>query len=212
MNAVFLKAQRHLSRRDPVLKELIRTIGPCTLQTRPDRFGILVRSIVSQQISSKAAESISARLEKALAPLGFDPGKILRTRETTLRACGLSANKTRFLHDLAAKVRDGTVALDHIHELEDEDVIQALLPVKGIGRWTAEMFLIFCLGRWDVLPVDDLGLRVGVQRRFQLPDMPKRAQLLELAEPWRPYRTIATWYFWRSLGNAPQSADGTKRR
>jgi DNA-3-methyladenine glycosylase II len=205
MTPLFSKARRHLARRDPVLKKLIKAIGPCTLEPNPDRFGILVRSIVSQHISGKAAASISARLEKALAPAGFKPARILRTPEPTLRACGLSANKTRFLFDLAGKVHDGSVPLKRIHELSDEEVIETLLPVLGIGRWTAEMFLIFSLGRWDVLPVDDLGLRVGVQRQFGLKESPTRVQLAELCEPWRPYRTIATWYIWRSLGNVPQS-------
>jgi DNA-3-methyladenine glycosylase II len=209
-DAIFAKARRHLSRKDEVLKRVVKLIGPCTLQINPNRFDILVRSIVSQQISGKAAESISARLEKALAPSGFRPAKILRTPEAKLRACGLSANKARFLLDLAGKVHDGSVPLARIHDLPDEEVIEALLPVKGIGRWTAQMFLIFSLGRWDVLPVDDLGLRVGVKRQFGLAEMPGRAELTELAEPWRPYRTIATWYLWRSLGAVPQSDAGDK--
>lgn len=202
---IFLKARRHLARRDPILKDIIKSIGPCTLKPSPNRFDILVRSIVSQQISTKAAESISARLSKALAPAGFKPARILRTPEKTLRACGLSANKTRFLLDLAGKVHDGSVPLHRIHEMTDDDVIETLLPIKGIGRWTAQMFLIFSLGRWDVLPVDDLGLRVGVQRNFGFSEPPERSEIIELGERWRPYRTIATWYIWRSLGNVPQS-------
>jgi DNA-3-methyladenine glycosylase II len=202
------KAQRHLSRRDPVLRQLIKEIGPCTLRTSRDRFGILVRSILSQQISSKAARSITARLRQALEPDGFQPARILETPEPTLRACGLSAGKAGYLLDLAAKVHDGTVPLKTIHHLSDEEVIERLLPVKGVGRWTAQMFLIFCLGRLDVLPVDDFGLRAGVKRRFVLADMPGRAELTDLAEPWRPYRSIATWYFWRCLGGVPQSGGG----
>jgi DNA-3-methyladenine glycosylase II len=197
------KAKRHLARRDPVLKQLIRTLGPCTLQPNADHFAVLVRSIISQQISTKAARSIGARLEQALAPEGITPAKILRASETVLRTAGLSASKIRYLTDLAHKVHHATVPLAGLHEFPDEEVIAYLLPVKGIGRWTAEMFLIFSLGRLDVLPVDDLGLRVGVQRHYELDAMPGKTQLVKLAEPWRPYRTIATWYFWRSLGGVP---------
>jgi len=202
----YLQAQRHLARRDPVLRGLIRTIGACTLQPNPDRFGLLVRSIISQQISSKAATAISARLEQALRPRAFTPRGILRATEATLRAAGLSANKQLSLRDLAERVHGRTVPLRDMHDLADEEVIERLLPVRGIGRWTAQMFLIFSLGRLDVLPVDDLGLRVGVQRRYGLKEPPGRAELTKLAEPWQPYRTVATWYFWRSLGNVPQSS------
>lgn len=198
------KARRHLARRDPVLKTLIRLIGPCTIQLNPDRFGVLVGSIISQQISTKAARSIRARLAESLAPQGIVPKKIVRTPEPRLRAAGLSAAKARYLLDLAGKVHGGTVPLETLHELPDEEVVEQLLPVKGIGRWTAQMFLIFSLGRLDVLPVDDLGLRAGVQKQYGLEELPKRTQLEVLAEPWRPYRSIATWYFWRSLGNIPQ--------
>ena len=122
-----------------------------------------------------------------------------------LRAAGLSAAKTLSLIDLAQRVNNQTLLLDALHELTDDEVIANLIPVRGIGPWTAEMFLIFALGRPDVLPVGDWGLRVGVQRHYGLAEPPEKARLLELAEPWRPYRSIATWYFWRSLGVVPQS-------
>lgn len=202
---VFPKAQRHLARRDPVLKQLIRLVGPCTLSHNPDRFGVLARSIISQQISTKAARSIGARLEQLLAPHGIQARAIVRTPVDKLRTAGLSAAKARYLLDLAEKVHGGAVPLDTLHELTDDEVVDQLLPVKGIGRWTAQMFLIFSLGRCDVLPVDDLGLRVGVQRHYQLAERPGRAELQEIGEVWRPYRTIATWYVWRSLGAVPQS-------
>jgi DNA-3-methyladenine glycosylase II len=201
--SIYTKAKRHLGRRDPVLKQLMRSLGPCTLKPNGDRFAVLVRSIIAQQISSKAARSIGTRLVEALAPEGVTPVKILRTSETVLRAVGLSAPKLRYLQDLADKVHGGTVPLVQLHSFPDEEVIAHLIQIKGIGRWTAEMFLIFSLGRLDVLPVDDLGLRVGVQRHYDLADMPKRADLIERGEAWRPYRTIATWYFWRSVGGAP---------
>jgi DNA-3-methyladenine glycosylase II len=205
MTPHFAKARRHLSRSDPILKALIGKVGPCTLQTNPDRFGVLVRSIVSQQISGKAAHSISTRLHTSLGRLGIHPKAIAKASEDTLRAAGLSGNKMRAVRDLSNKVLEGTVVLDMIHEREDEDVIDHLLPVYGIGRWTAEMFLIFALGRLDILPLADLGLRVGVQRQHGLEEVPAKERLIELAEAWRPYRTVATWYFWRSFGPVPQS-------
>jgi DNA-3-methyladenine glycosylase II len=201
----YVKARRHLARRDPVLKKLIAQVGTCTLQPNPDRFSVLVRSIISQQISGKAAESISARLCAALGKKGLQPRAIARLDEEKMRGAGLSTGKMRAVRDLAGKVLDGTVVLDTLHEQPDEEVIEHLLPVFGIGRWTAEMFLIFALGRLDVLPLGDLGLRVGVQRQLGLPEVPDNKALIALAEPWRPYRTVATWYFWRSFGAVPQS-------
>jgi DNA-3-methyladenine glycosylase II len=205
MSADFVKAQRHLARRDRVLKQLIAAVGPCTLRVNPDRFGLLARAIISQQISTKAAASIGARLEQALAPAGLKPAAILKLPEDALRAAGLSAAKTRAMRDLAEKVHGKAVPLDALHEMTDEEIIAALLPVRGIGRWTAEMFLIFSLGRFDVLPVADLGLRAGVQEQYGLAELPGKDDLTKLAEPWRPYRSIATWYFWRSRGPVPQS-------
>lgn len=133
------------------------------------------------------------------------PQRILEMSDADLRAAGLSSNKMAALRDLATKVHAGDVPLAAIHEMEDEDVIARLVPVRGIGRWTAEMFLIFSLGRLDVLPVDDLGLRVGAQRLYRLRKIPDKRRLIKLAEPWRPYRSVATWYLWRSLGFVPQS-------
>jgi DNA-3-methyladenine glycosylase II len=199
------KAQRHLARRDPVLKDLIKAVGPCTLRYEPDRFRSLARSIISQQISTKAALAIRTRLEAALGDKGLTPAGILGHSDKVLRSAGLSESKLKSLRDLANQVHGGAVRLDEIHELPDEDVIAALLPIRGIGRWTAQMFLIFSLGRLDVLPVDDLGLRAGVQDQYGLSELPDKAALAGLAEPWRPYRSIATWYLWRSRGFVPQS-------
>jgi DNA-3-methyladenine glycosylase II len=202
---LFMRARRHLARRDPVLKRLTAQVGRCTLRHEPDGFVSLVRSIISQQISTKAAQSIRARLEEALHPTPLGPAALLALDEDRLRSAGLSTAKRRYLRDLAEKVHAGEVPLDRLGELPDEEVIARLLPIKGIGRWTAEMFLIFSLGRPDVLPVDDLGLRMGVKDQYGLGEPPSKAQLIELAEPWRPYRSIATWYFWRSRGFVPQS-------
>jgi DNA-3-methyladenine glycosylase II len=161
-----------------------------------------VRSIVSQQISTKAAKSITARLLE-LQPL--KPAALLKQKPDKLRGAGLSANKLRAILDLSHKVHDRSLNLNALPDLDDEEVIAQLLPVYGIGRWTAEMYLIFSLGRLDVLPLSDLGLRVGMQRQYQLDERPAPARLTELAEPWRPFRSIATWYIWRSFGAVPQS-------
>jgi DNA-3-methyladenine glycosylase II len=201
----FTTAQRRLARRDPILKKLIGHVGPCTLRHDPDGFNVLVRSIVSQQISALAARAIRARLEAVLAPAGVCPRALLAASDEALRGAGLSAGKVHSLRDLAEKVASGEVALGSFSTLEDEEIIAQLLPVRGIGRWTAEMFLIFSLGRLDILPVADYGLRAAVKRVYDLDDLPDKAGLTELAEPWRPYRSIATWYFWRSLGFVPQS-------
>jgi DNA-3-methyladenine glycosylase II len=199
------KARRHLARRDAVLKRLIAAVGPCTLRHEPDRFAALARSIVSQQISTKAAASILARLVEAVKKRGLCPAGIRGLSDESLRAAGLSSSKMRYLRDLAEQVHTGAVPLHQLHELPDEEVIASLLPVKGIGRWTAQMFLIFSLSRLDVLAVDDLGLRAAVQQQYGLKELPAKARLMEMAECWRPYRSIATWYLWRSRGFVPQS-------
>jgi DNA-3-methyladenine glycosylase II len=199
----FGKVQRYLARRDPVLKKLAAQVGPCRLEPNPDHFAVLARSIVSQQISAKAAISISAKLLLTLAPATLRPAAILATGEQALRGAGLSTGKTKSLRDLAEKVHSGVVPLDDLPALPDEEVIARLLPVHGIGRWTAEMFLIFALGRMDILPVADLGLRSGVQKHWGLKELPDRATLTALAEAWRPWRSVATWYVWQSFGPTP---------
>ena len=200
----FLKAQRHLARRDRILRRVIKAVGPCTLTYRKDRFASLVRAIIAQQISTKAAAAIRGRLEQRLVVTGVTPEGVLALTPEALSAVGLSASKARSLQDLAEKVLSGAVPLSRLHRLPDEEVIASLIPVRGIGRWTAEMFLIFSLGRLDVLPVDDWGLRSGVKKHYELNEAPVRELLREMAEPWRPYRSIGTWYIWRSLGNVPQ--------
>jgi DNA-3-methyladenine glycosylase II len=202
---LYRKARRHLARRDPVLKRLIASVGPCTLAPDPDVFPVLARSIVSQMISTQAARTSIARLEQALGPAGLTPAGILGASEQALRGAGLSGAKARALADLAEKVRTGELPVKRFPELTDDEVVAHLVRVRGIGVWTAQMFLIFSLGRPDVLPVDDLGFRAGVQEQYELPELPGRTELRRLAEPWRPYRSIATWYFWRSRGFVPQS-------
>jgi DNA-3-methyladenine glycosylase II len=201
----FDKARRHLARRDAILKQLIKQVGPCTLKHDPDGFSVLVRAIIAQQISTKAARAISGRLRESMGARGVTPATILRASEEKLRGAGLSAGKIRALRDLASHCRRGDLVFEKLFALPDEDVIARLLPVHGIGRWTAEMFLIFCLGRLDVLPLADLGLRAGVQKHYDLSELPAKEELIERAEPWRPYRSIGTWFIWRSFGNVPQS-------
>jgi DNA-3-methyladenine glycosylase II len=199
------KACRHLARRDIRLKALITTVGPCTLRSEPNRFASLVRAIVAQQISTLAARAITARLTAAVPRKKVTPAAILGLSDEKLRAAGLSGAKTAAVRDLALKVSEGIVPIHDFHELDNEEVIEKLLPVRGIGRWTAEMFLIFSLGRLDVLPVADFGLRAGVQRHYRLRKLPSKDRLEVLAAPWKPYRSIGTWYIWRSLGGVPQS-------
>src|SRR5260370_23309816 len=175
-------ARRHLARRDALLKLLMQFVGPCTLTVDPDHFGVLARSILSQQISTKAARAIHGRLLHALPRSGLKPAAFLRLTDEKLREAGLSANKVRSLRDLAEKVQTKTVPLARLHAMEDEDVISHLIPVRGIGRWTAEMFLIFSLGRLDVLPVHDLGLRARVRDFYALAELPDKAFLLERGE------------------------------
>ena len=202
---VVRKAQRHLSRRDPKLAQLIKRVGGCTLRPGGEPFALLVRAIIAQMISTKAALAINARVVAALKPHGLTPATIIEVSEETLRSAGLSRAKALALKDLANRGLSGELPLDRLGELSDDEVIAKLVPVRGIGRWTAEMFLIFSLGRLDVLPVDDFGLRAGVRDLYELPELPGKVELRHRGEQWRPYRSIATWYFWRSRGEVPQS-------
>ncbi len=195
------RATAHLRRADPVLSRIIARLGPCRLEGDPDgnRFAALAESIFYQQITGKAAASIHRRF-LALYP-GVDyptTEQVLRTPPAKLRGAGLSTAKVKYLRDLAQRVAEGEVDLKRIHRLPDEAVVENLITVKGIGEWTAQMFLIFHLGRPDVLPTGDYGLRKAVQREYRQPALPSARQLTALAEPWRPHRTVATWYLWQS--------------
>jgi DNA-3-methyladenine glycosylase II len=163
-----------------------------------DRFTALAKSIVSQQISGKAAASIWQRLSDALDGNVCADG-LRRMDLEQLRATGISRQKGVYLLDLAERVADGRVALSQIGRREDEQVIAELIQVKGIGRWTAQMFLIFSLGRLDVLPVDDLGIRTAIRNRYGLKELPRACEIEAIAQPWRPYATVASWYLWQSL-------------
>ena len=184
---------------DPVLRQIIEQVGPVQLERRHMHFLSLARAIIYQQLSGKAAEAIFIKLQRLYDGRSPEPEDILRTPDEELRSVGLSRQKMSYLKDLALKFSDGTLSQKSWDQMSDEEVIAHLIQVKGVGRWTAEMFLIFSLGRLDVLPVDDLGLRKAIQRAYHLPELPRAETIKKLAEPWSPYRTIATLYLWRSL-------------
>jgi DNA-3-methyladenine glycosylase II len=193
------RAIRHLRSADPVMRELMKQAGPFTLKPRRNRFHTLVGSIISQQISGKAADSIHARLKQCLAPDKISAESLLRLNAQELRKAGVSPQKATYLLDLAARVANGSLKLERLNRLTDEEVIEALIQVKGIGVWTAQMFLIFSLGRLDVFPHDDLGVRVALRNLYELDDLPDKHVSHRIATPWRPYASVATWYCWRSL-------------
>ena len=183
---------------------LARSIGPLDGEARRrgrpyDAYGALVRSIVGQQLSTRAARTIYGRLAALFGGRAPVPSELLSTDDEALRAAGLSRQKTAYLRDLAHHILDGTLELDHLHELPDEEVVARLVAVKGLGRWTADMFLMFHLGRPDVLPVGDLGVRRAAERAYGLNEIPDADRLRALAEPWRPHRTLACLYLWETL-------------
>jgi len=192
-------ARRHLRRSDPVLRGLIDRVGPFTLKVQRDRFNMLVRSIVSQQISTAAARSIRLRLEGLVEPDPLTPANLAALTAAQLRSAGISPQKAGYLMDLADRVARGHTRLARIGRLDDDEIIEELTAIRGVGRWTAQMFLIFCLGRLDVFPHDDFGVRKAIRDLYGLADMPDKAASHEIAAPWRPYASIASWYCWRSL-------------
>ncbi len=202
--ADYARARRLLLRRDPVLAALIRKHGPCGLADaqRSDHFSALVRAITGQQLSTKAAATIHARLA-ALMPAGVTPESLSALSDDQLRAVGMSRQKGAYFRDLCDKVLSGALPLDSLDAMSDEEVIAALTQVKGIGRWSAEMFLMFRLHRPDVLPVGDLGIVNAVKSVYRLRKTPTAQRIQKIGESWRPYRSVASWYLWRSLDNEP---------
>ena len=198
----YQKARLLLMRRDPVLGAAIKRIGPCGLaaRQRKDHLTALVGAIVSQQLSTKAAATIFGRFV-ALFPGGEIPhaAAIHVLRDDELRAVGLSGQKVGYLRDLCARIADQRLQLDELEALDDEQVIERLISVKGFGRWTAEMFLMFRLHRPDVLPVGDLGIVTAIQRLYKLRQRPDAKRILKMGEAWRPYRSVASWYLWQTL-------------
>ncbi len=195
-------AERLLSSRDPRLRPVIRRAGPCGLAPRTKYFELLVASIISQQLSTKVADVIFKRFTDLFPGRRFPtPEEILEMPDETLRATGMSNGKVSFIKDLAARTVDRSIVLSSLARMEDDEVIEMLTQVKGIGVWTVHMFLIFSLGRLDVLPVGDLGIRKGVQLIYELDHLPVAEEIEELAERnrWRPYCSVASWYLWRGL-------------
>jgi DNA-3-methyladenine glycosylase II len=202
----YRRAERRLARRDPVLRALIRAHGPCGLarSQREDPFVAMLEAIVWQQLSTRAAATIYSRVLAVLPNGGRPtPETIAAADPAALRAAGLSRAKVIYIQDLALKVRDRVVHLDRLHALDDDAVVEELTRVKGIGRWTAEMFLMFRLHRPDVLPVADVGIVNAIQRAYRLRRSPTPARMSRIAEAWRPYRSVACWYLWQSLDAAP---------
>ena len=203
MITTYRSALAHLRRADPVLAQVIARVGSCRLEQRRTgtHYDALVRAIVYQQLSGKAAGTIHRRFCELY------PGKrpradlVIQTGDDLLRGAGLSRQKVGYLRDLSARVAEGTLPLAHLGRLPDDAIIEHLVQVKGIGRWTAQMFLMFRLARPDVLPELDLGIQNAVRREYGLQTRPTPKDVLRIGEPWRPYATIASWYLWRSLEN-----------
>lgn len=202
---VFENEIEELKAKDPVLAEVIDRVGPCTLELEPDPFWALAEAILYQQLSMKAAGTIAGRFKALYENSPPGPKDVLDTPDEKIREVGVSRPKVRYLKDLSRKFSEDIVTPSELPDMPDEEVIEQLTQIKGVGRWTAEMFLIFSLGRPDVLPVDDLGLQKAVQKCYGLKNLPSEVKIRKLAKKWEPYRTAATWYLWRSLAATPLS-------
>ncbi len=212
MSAKGAKARAALAAADPAMAALIERIGEIDLKTRlrrrseekpPDAYGALLRAIVGQQLSTKAARTIYLRVCDLFGGSTPSPEQLLEAGEEDLRGCGLSGRKVEYVRDLAVHVLDGELELDRLGDLSDEEAIAEIVAVRGLGQWTAEMFLLFHLERPDVLSGGDLGIRKAVQIEYGLEEMPTPQRVLEIGEPWRPNRSLASLYLWESLANVP---------
>lgn len=192
------KAVKHLRAADPVLAAIIRSVGPCQFLQRAPTFETLARSITFQQLSGKAAGTIFGRLRKAVGRR-FSAAAFLRLSEEELRACGLSRQKIASITDLAIRVRSREIAFGKLPDMTDEAIIESLSRVRGVGVWTAQMFLMFALARPNVLPLSDLGIRAAVRKAYGLEALPTADELTAIAASWHPYCSVASWYLWRSL-------------
>jgi DNA-3-methyladenine glycosylase II len=193
------KAIRHLQATDPVMGGIIERVGAYRIRFREPGFETLVKSIVNQQLSGRVAQVIFERLVAAVPGGALTPAAVLALRPAKMRALGLSKQKTAYIRDLARLTRDGDLDFQVLAGLPDADVIERLTQVKGVGVWTAHMFLIFALRRTNVLPSGDLGIRSAIRKAYGLPELPKPAEIEALGERWHPYCTVAAWYLWRSL-------------
>ncbi|MDA1016808.1 MAG: DNA-3-methyladenine glycosylase 2 family protein [Planctomycetota bacterium] len=208
--AVVKRAVQHLRKSDSRLAAVIDRVGKFELTLRSDRFGSLVRSILAQQISTSAAKSICKKA-KALMPRGrFTARAVLNQSDEELRSAGISPQKLSYLRDLAVRIDDGRLKTRSLGRLDDEAVIEELTQVRGIGRWTAQMFLIFTLGRTDVFAPDDLGIRSNMQRIYELPELPAKLESETISAAWAPYRSVACWYIWRSGDIQRENEDAAK--
>ena len=212
MSAKGSKARAALAAADPAMAALIERVGEIDLKTRlrrrseekpPDAYGALLRAIVGQQLSTKAARTIYLRVCDLFGGSTPSPEQLLEASEEDLRGCGLSGRKVEYVRDLAVHVLDGELELDRLGDLSDEEAIEELVAVRGLGQWTAEMFLLFHLERPDVLSGGDLGIRKAVQIEYGLREMPTPQRVLEIGEPWRPHRSLASLYLWESLASIP---------
>jgi 3-methyladenine DNA glycosylase/8-oxoguanine DNA glycosylase len=194
---------RYLKRVDPVLARVIEQVGPCRIQVRTDgtHFQALTRSIVYQQLSGKAAGTIFSRFNALYPDSSPHPDAVLETSDEQLRAVGLSRQKIGYMRDLSLKVTTGELPLDAVEHMDDDDLIVHLVQVKGIGRWTAQMFLMFRLGRPDVLPELDLGIQNAIRKAYRMRKRPTPKQVKRLGAKWSPHSSVASWYLWRSLEN-----------
>jgi DNA-3-methyladenine glycosylase II len=203
-------AEKHLHA-DPILRRIKSSVGPCQLRPRKDHFVLLCRAIYSQQISSKVARVLFARFSACFPGKRPTPQRVLDllTSQNIPKGIGLSRQKTKYLIDLSKHFLDGRIP-KRLTAKTDDQIIEALTAVNGIGRWTAEMFLIFVLNRPDVWPIGDLGLRLAVQRHYKLKKHPTPRQMTKMAQSWRPYRTVASWYLWRAVDGEGDSDEWTK--
>jgi len=189
----------HLKKADPVLAEIIQRVGPCRIQYREPAFATLVRSIVYQQLSGRVALVIFNRLLDLVADRQLTPKAVLGLTIEQMRNAGLSGQKTAYIRDLAARTFAGELDFESLPSMDDDEVIEALTRVKGVGVWTAHMFLIFALQRNDILPIGDLGIRTAMRKAYRMRALPKPARMEKIARSWRPWCSVASWYLWRSL-------------
>lgn len=194
-------AVQHIKQHDPILAAIIDQVGPCTLRPHNRYYQELVESIIGQQLSLKAAAAIESRFVALFEGIFPTPHQILAQDSETLRSVGFSRAKVVYIKDLAEHLQDGRIQLEKFTELSNQEIMEELLPIKGIGEWTVHMYLIFCLGRLDVLPTGDLGIRNGVRQlyNFESPPTPKDIQTTASSNQWHPYESVASWYVWRSL-------------
>jgi DNA-3-methyladenine glycosylase II len=195
------KAINHLKKTDPKLAAVIEHVGPCrfTLRTEGTHFDAVARAIVYQQLSGKAAATIHGRFTALLSGNTPVAAQLLALSDDALRGAGISRQKAGYLRDLAARVHGGGVPIDTLHELSDEEIVKTLTSIKGVGQWTAQMFLMFRLGRPDILPELDLGIQKGIQQAYGLRKLPTPERVRQIGAKWAPYRTVASWYLWRFL-------------